>query len=72
MGRSIIYDNLPSISSPQGFFFYAFLGYMVIKFLMFMIRSDPEDLIEESEREIQSKLTKERGMAKRDENKQGT
>jgi hypothetical protein len=41
MGRSIIYDNLPSISSPYGFFFYAFLGYLAIKLLMFVISSDP-------------------------------
>jgi len=65
MGRSIIYENLPAFGTPLGFFFYAFIGYLAIKLLMFVISSDPQDLIEESERELQAKLNKQKGLAMR-------
>jgi Mg2+ and Co2+ transporter CorA len=46
MGRSIIYDNLPELGSPVGFFFYSFLAYMLVLFLSWLMKEDPRDIEE--------------------------
>jgi hypothetical protein len=61
MGKSIIYDSLPSLGSPWGLLFYAMLGYLVIKFLMFLIRGDTEELLKETKQELESKIVREKG-----------
>ena len=69
MGKSIIYENLPSLGTPWGLLFYTMFGYMIIKFLMFMIRGDTEEIVEESKQELKSKIVREKGLGKREENK---
>ena len=38
MAKSIIYENLPEIGSPQGMIFYSFIFYIITYFLSWLFR----------------------------------
>lgn len=42
MAKSIIYENLPEIGSPQGMILYSFMLYMITYFLSWLFRERQE------------------------------
>ncbi|TNV85683.1 hypothetical protein FGO68_gene5168 [Halteria grandinella] len=70
MAKSIIYENLPELGSPYGFFFYSALCYIFTLFVSWLMKGDEKQTAEDIKRRLEMEQVKERGTRMREINKQ--